>query len=173
MEDFGDYKIIKNAINLDQIKFLLEYWDSVTCDVDTNFNKWDKSSTTKTKITSTNRNVEIMAIQKNQFEFLTDIFNNCFSEVMSNFVLEFPHHFTYYPLGGKHLPHHDAFGDYNREWIVSLMLNDNFEGGELVINKNVTPKEQGMAIIFKANLIHEVKPVTSGERFVITECAGK
>ena len=173
MEDFGDFKIIRDVLTISQINLLLEYWNSIECDIHTNVNLWDTSSTTKTKITSSNRNVEIIGIPINKLGFLTDTLLKCFSEVTSDFKLEGPHYFTYYPLGGKHTPHTDGISRFNREWVITLMLNDNFEGGELVINGKVTPKEKGMAILYNGNTLHEVKPVTSGERFVITECAGK
>jgi predicted 2-oxoglutarate/Fe(II)-dependent dioxygenase YbiX len=53
------------------------------------------------------------------------------------------------------------------------MLNDDFEGGDLIINQNITPKEKGIAILYNGGLFHEVTPVLFGERFVVTECAGK
>ena len=53
------------------------------------------------------------------------------------------------------------------------MLNDDFEGGELIVNNKVVPKEKGMAILFDGSLFHEVTPVLSGERFVVAEVVGK
>jgi predicted 2-oxoglutarate/Fe(II)-dependent dioxygenase YbiX len=54
-----------------------------------------------------------------------------------------------------------------------LILNDDFEGGELIVNEKVVPKEKGMAILFDGSIFHEVTPVLFGERFVVAECAGK
>ena len=54
-----------------------------------------------------------------------------------------------------------------------LILTDDFEGGELIVNNKVVPKEKGMAILFDGSLFHEVTPVLSGERFVVAEVVGK
>jgi predicted 2-oxoglutarate/Fe(II)-dependent dioxygenase YbiX len=54
-----------------------------------------------------------------------------------------------------------------------LILNDDFEGGELIVNEKVLPKEKGMGILFDGSIIHEVTPVLFGERFVVAECASK
>ena len=92
---------------------------------------------------------------------------------MEDFEIEFPHYFTHYPLGGKHTLHKDFLPTFNRQWVITLLLNDNFEGGELIINGNVTPKEKWSAILYRGDLFHEVTPVSFGERFVVTECAGR
>ena len=161
-----------NVISPSQIEYLINYWNNIECKTFTDTNVWDINSTAKTKIVSDIRNVEIIGIKKKSIEFLTEILNNCFSQVMSEFVLEGPHYFTYYPIGGKHSLHGDGIDSFDRKWVITLMLNDDFGGGELVIDGNVMPKEKGCAILYDGNLLHEVREVTSGERFVITECAG-
>jgi len=58
-----------------------------------------------------------------------------------------------------------------RKLSLSLLLNDDFEGGEFVINsgeeKNLTtvPLKKGSAIVFPSFLIHKVTPVTKGNRY--------
>ena len=86
--------------------------------------------------------VEIVGIQKGTFPFLSKILENCFSRVIEDFEMEYPHYFTYYPLGGKHTRHTDSSLGFNRDWIITLYLNDDFEGGELVINNQVSPKKK-------------------------------
>jgi hypothetical protein len=173
IEDFGDFKIIRNAISDNEIQSLINFWNSFNSFIDIDKNGWDTTSTSITRINTSNRVVDIVGIQKNDLPFLSDILFNCFSCVLSDFNLEFPHYFTHYPIGGKHTKHKDFLPSFNREWVMTLMLNDNFEGGELIINEKVTPKQKGMAILFDGGLFHEVTPVLFGERFVVTECAGK
>ena len=169
----SDFKVLENVITDDEIQILLDHWNSIECNIFSNINKWDNKSKTKTKIDSSTRLVEIVGIQKGTFPFLSEILENCFSRVIEDFEMEYPHYFTYYPLGGKHTKHTDSSLGFNRDWIITLYLNDDFEGGELVINNQVSPKKKGTAVLFNGYTFHEVRPVTKGDRFVITECAGK
>lgn len=59
----------------------------------------------------------------------------------------------------------------DRAWAVSLNLNDDFEGGELVFPeysgvRAVPPT--GAAAVFSCSLLHEILPVTRGRRFALT-----
>ena len=59
----------------------------------------------------------------------------------------------------------------DRAFAVSLNLNDDFEGGELVFPEyagvRVSPPAGGAAV-FSCSLLHQVLPVTRGRRFVLT-----
>ena len=173
LEDFGDFKIIRNVISDEEIQSLMNFWNSIPSFVEIDVNRWDTTSTSITKINANNRYVNIVGIQKDYLPFVSNIFTECFSCVISEFDLEFPHYFTHYPLGGKHSKHRDFIASFNREWVMTLMLNDDFDGGELIINHKIAPKEKGIAILYNGGLFHEVTPVLFGERFVVTECAGK
>ena len=69
--------------------------------------------------------------------------------------------------------HKDGGSYYNPEPIVfgvAIYLNDDFTGGELVypeLNLTVNPRPRSM-VIHKAEYLHEVLPVTSGNRYSIT-----
>ena len=62
-------------------------------------------------------------------------------------------------------------GTAHRRFAVSLNLNDDFEGGELVFPEfagvRVSPPAGGAAV-FSCSLLHQVLPVTRGRRFVLT-----
>ena len=65
-----------------------------------------------------------------------------------------------------------------RQYIVSVMLNDDYTGGELGIITDETTNETvsikaatGEIVVMEAPCWHEVKPVTSGERYVIISWA--
>jgi predicted 2-oxoglutarate/Fe(II)-dependent dioxygenase YbiX len=59
----------------------------------------------------------------------------------------------------------------DRAFAVSLILNDDFEGGELIFPEysgvRVSPP-LGAAAVFSCSLLHQVVPVTRGRRFSLT-----
>lgn len=59
----------------------------------------------------------------------------------------------------------------DRSFAVSLNLNDDFEGGELVFPEYAGIKvcpPAGAAAVFSCSVLHEALPVTRGRRFVLT-----
>lgn len=59
----------------------------------------------------------------------------------------------------------------DRAFALSLNLNDDFEGGELVFPEYSALKVRppaGAAAVFSCSLLHEALPVTRGRRFVLT-----
>jgi predicted 2-oxoglutarate/Fe(II)-dependent dioxygenase YbiX len=50
-----------------------------------------------------------------------------------------------------------------------LFLNDDYEGGEIIVADNEYHPTVGSALIFPSNFMfpHEVKPVTKGERWSV------
>jgi hypothetical protein len=80
-----------------------------------------------------------------------------------------------YSAEGKHFfgAHRDngAPTTVDRAFAVSLNLNDDFEGGELVFPEyagvRVSPPA-GAAAVFSCSLLHQVLPVRRGRRFVLT-----
>ena len=80
-----------------------------------------------------------------------------------------------YSAEGKHFfaAHRDngAPTTADRSFAVSLNLNDDFEGGELVFPEysgvKVSPP-LGAAAVFSCSVLHAALPVTRGRRFVLT-----
>lgn len=80
-----------------------------------------------------------------------------------------------YSAEGQHFfgPHRDngAPTTADRVFAVSLNLNDDFEGGELVFPEysglRVSPG-RGAAAVFSCSVLHRALPVTRGRRFVLT-----
>lgn len=84
-------------------------------------------------------------------------------------------------VGDFYLPHNDSLGtkgttyiwpdnpvihNKTRKMSMSFLLNDDFEGGDLVIHHAAEKKlEKGEMIFFPSFLTHEVKPVTKGTRY--------
>jgi hypothetical protein len=101
----------------------------------------------KTKIESSNRNVEIIGIPTNRFYFLTQILSDLFYCVIGDNLLEGPHYFTHYPIGGKHSPHSDYIKSFQRDRVISLVLNNDYLGGELEINGQDVPNSHSMPLL--------------------------
>jgi predicted 2-oxoglutarate/Fe(II)-dependent dioxygenase YbiX len=60
-------------------------------------------------------------------------------------------------------------GTAHRRFAVSVVLNDDYEGGELRFPEFGPTRYKppaGGAVVFSCSLMHEVVPVTKGERFV-------
>lgn len=83
--------------------------------------------------------------------------------------------FTYYSSEekGTYHAHIDPTNwsiPHNRKLSMSLQLSDpkDYEGGDLVIHTGTPetlPKQKGMMIFFPSYTLHEVTPVTKGERY--------
>jgi predicted 2-oxoglutarate/Fe(II)-dependent dioxygenase YbiX len=74
-----------------------------------------------------------------------------------------------YRKGGLYAEHTDQSSNFNRAISISILLNDEFEGGEIAFfNRQYIPKvTKYQAIVFPANFAypHEVLPITSGSRY--------
>ena len=72
--------------------------------------------------------------------------------------------------------HYGQHSDLSRSWTydskMTFLLNlspDEYEGGDLIVDKRLTNfRKPGSVILFKSNLMHEVTPVTKGERITLT-----
>jgi PKHD-type hydroxylase len=82
--------------------------------------------------------------------------------------------FTHYQApGGKYGKHVDSGLNMKiRKLSLSIQLSNpnSYEGGDLVLyygkeEGDIVPKEQGKIIMFPSSTLHEVKPVTKGERY--------
>ena len=81
--------------------------------------------------------------------------------------------FTHYKEPkGKYVKHIDRYqGGLIRKLSLSIQLSnpDCYKGGELLLHNSnepaICPKEQGKLILFPSYILHEVKPVTKGERY--------
>ncbi len=87
-------------------------------------------------------------------------------------------YFVKYDVGGKYENHYDAnpCGGVRSDYSMTCFLNDDYDGGELVIeNEHSIKLSKGKAVIYPGNLLHRVNAVTSGRRDVFVcwlECNG-
>lgn len=76
-----------------------------------------------------------------------------------------------YDTGGFYVQHTDSFTEHPRAISCSLILNDDYEGGEFAFfdRELVYKLKKGSAITFPSNFLypHEIMPVTSGTRYSI------
>ncbi len=73
--------------------------------------------------------------------------------------------------GGHFRPHRDdtTKGTAHRKFALSILLNDDFEGGELSFPEygpQTFRAPVGGAVVFSCSLLHTVSPVTRGQRYV-------
>lgn len=173
----GDFIYFNNIFSDNEIDELISYWSTIDVKHHSDKNIWNTSSEFKTKIESQNRNVEIVGIPIDKIPFLTNRIKESFSRIINDFGLEGPHYFTKYPLGGFHSSHIDSgiINGVSRDKVITIQLSDedSYEGGDLIINGTKTPRTKGSIILYNGNVLHEVTPITKGERFAITECAGE
>lgn len=136
----GETKIKKNNVRLSQICWLSSSDDLI----------WAYE-----KITST-----VINLNEQYFKFHIFGFNE---------ALQFT---NYKAPGGKYGKHIDKlFNSAVRKLSLSIQLTNptKYEGGELILYESdshgeIMKKEQGTLILFPSYLMHEVKPVTKGER---------
>ena len=73
---------------------------------------------------------------------------------------------------GEYKEHTDHFRQATRVISCSILLNDNYDGGDLTFfgGEYVVSKKVGSAVVFPSNFCfpHSVTPVTNGDRHSIT-----
>lgn len=169
---------IKNSFTEKEIYFLLKRWKQTPLINEIYHNEWDTSANGKTSLSHKFRKVTIFGIPKNKIKYLSNKIESLFSLFFKeDFGIEGPHYFTQYTEGSFHSLHTDFEVDngVERQWIMTIQLSshEDYEGGELIIDGNIAPKDKGSVIIYDGRLEHEVTKVTKGVRYSITECAGK
>lgn len=76
-----------------------------------------------------------------------------------------------YEVGQRYVQHTDHIGNLSRMVSCSLLLNDNYEGGEWAFfdGEYILKPKKGSAIVFPSTFIypHQILPVMSGTRYSI------
>ena len=66
------------------------------------------------------------------------------------------------------------FAGLNRRLSFSILLNEDFEGGEFVMNDALPLNKTGQILLFPSTIKHKVNPVTQGTRYsLVGWCCGK
>lgn len=116
-------------------------------------------------------NVELQPYYRRLTDFITDLNNRYFKFDLYGFIEGLQ--FTYYkaPGGfyGKHLDR--GLNGLTRKLSFVIQLSDpaEYEGGELLLHLGAEPtkikKKRGYMAVFPSYSLHEVSPVTKGERY--------
>jgi hypothetical protein len=78
-----------------------------------------------------------------------------------------------YSVGDSFMRHVDITNMFsNRMWNIGIQLNSNYTGGDYICYKNnneeiLFSKEAGTTLAYQSNVEHEIKEITSGERWSI------
>jgi hypothetical protein len=67
----------------------------------------------------------------------------------------------------------DKLHTHPQAWTSIVFLNDDFEGGELIIDNCIIKPKKNQLILFTGNLPHVVAPIISGERFTLVSISDK
>lgn len=80
-----------------------------------------------------------------------------------------PPKFSRYKTGEYYHRHTDSpwMGSTRTDISCTLWLNDDYEGGELLIGDEKVKGNPGQCVIYQCGTPHEVLPVTSGERLCV------
>lgn len=171
--------IVKNALSLNLCdEILYEFKNS---------DEWQDTSTPR-GVDKSVRNCETIVmsfphvIQKNsevRQKLDSKVFSGA-SKCIQEYNVKFPHcrieedsgyELLKYNKGGFYIQHTDSFKAFPRAVSCSIILNNDFEGGEFAFfDRELKYKlEQGDAIMFPSNFMypHEIMPVTKGTRYSI------
>lgn len=154
-----------------------------------NSGEWEEAQIAdKVKINKMTRNCDVLSMSaKNVIDLnvvtrseldrkVFDIVSDCISE----YIFKFPYcriaqdtgyQLLRYKKGSFYTEHTDSFTESFRTVSCSLLLNDNFEGGEFAFfeGTKVYKLSKGDVIMFPSNFMfpHEVKKVNLGTRYSI------
>ena len=108
---------------------------------------------------------EAFKVAADSIKKYTNIFTNC------NTVEDSGYDLLRYETGGYCLQHIDSFSKIPRAVSCSMMLNDDYKGGEFAFfdRKIKYNLSKGDIIMFPSNYMypHEIMPITSGTRYSI------
>lgn len=166
-----------NGFTEEELKAVIDYCDASGTEFGTTFGAQTKEDIEKHRVSNIRfhgRN-ENTAWIFDKLNFIIQASNEQFYNFHLNGYAEFQ--YTTYDKNGRYDWHTDiAFGEkfgndsQPRKLSLSLVLNDDYEGGDFQINngKEETPitveRKKGRAILFPSFMIHRVTPVTSGIR---------
>ena len=175
------------AFTDEEIQKIIDYCESKELDIGTTYGTADKSDTEKVRISKIGfheRTPDIGWI----FDKLNFILQSI-NEMYYGFELNGYNMFQYTTYKaeekGKYNWHMDMLlGDRSKDYeprklTLTLLLNDDFEGGEFQLNMGnqnnptILPAKKGRALLFPSFMIHRVTPITKGTRkSLVVWCLG-
>ena len=175
-----DYVVqFKQLLSEETCSTIIEWSRTLTENTD----GWSGWEPAKSALTNTQN--EIMDTRTCHFTMLDKNHGPCWSNIqtaLSHIIDEYPYHhkatkhtgvqLIRYGKGHKFEEHIDHYGGANRTLSCSIILNHDYEGGELTFwqgQYQVPDLATGDAVVFPSNFCypHEVHPVVSGTRYVL------
>jgi PKHD-type hydroxylase len=166
-----------NVFTEDELKTIVEYCDAIGTESGTVFGGSSQEDYEKYRVSNVKfhkRNQETAWIF-DRLNFVIQAANEQFYNFNLNGYAEFQ--YTTYDPNGRYDFHTDlAYGEkYGneselRKLSLTLLLNDDFEGGEFEVNLGkeenaiTVPMHKGRVVLFPSFVLHRVKPVTKGVR---------
>jgi PKHD-type hydroxylase len=166
-----------NAFTEEDLKTIVEYCDAIGTESGTTFGGSTQEDYEKHRVSNVKfhkRNQETAWIF-DRLNFVIQAANEQFYNFNLNGYSEFQ--YTTYDPNGRYDFHTDlAYGEeYGnnaelRKLSLTLLLNDDFEGGEFEVNLGkeenaiTVPMHKGRVVLFPSFVLHRVKPVTKGVR---------
>jgi len=140
--------------------------------------KWSPSLSEKGDIIEKFRKSKQVSPNVSKGDWLYDLIKRCFLkhniELTAETLKEVQ--IIKYEVGDYIVKHIDISGyngkgdTLNRYYVLNIILNDDFEGGDFLyydVNNNPIKikNKPGIGLIFRTNILHEVKPVLKGVRY--------
>ena len=164
-----------NAFSEEEIQNIVDYCDAIGTTSGTTFGGTTKEEIEKHRVSNVKfhkRNDETAWIF-DRLNFVIQAANEQFYNFDLNGYSEFQ--YTTYDENGRYDFHTDMAygGKYSeelRKLSMTLLLNDDFEGGEFEVNigkeenSTTVPMKKGQAVLFPSFVLHRVKPITKGVR---------
>ena len=105
-----------------------------------------------------------------EFYYLRDVINNDIKKINTNYQCSSFINLLVYEVGDYFNPHTDAqYSIYDDKHPTVLsggyLLNDEFEGGDFLIEGIPLNAKIGELFTFSRNIVHEITPVTKGMRY--------
>jgi predicted 2-oxoglutarate/Fe(II)-dependent dioxygenase YbiX len=164
---------IDSFLTNSQVSTILDYCKNTLILEDGKLSRDDNNSIRKSKVAFT---------KLNDFEFLIAFL---IKEINRNYKFDgyqidsdFKFQFTEYQLNEYYNWHTDSGNTPNakRRISVVILLNDDYEGGDLVLkingNEEIMDKKIGNLFLFDSNILHKVTPVQFGVRYSLVTWVG-
>jgi len=145
-------KIIKNFLPEKILNDLINYHKN-------NFN-------IKNNLSKKHRDTEVIMCEKDpeNFKEMTTILNNFIKKINKNYVINY-FEIVRWPSGASQKEHFDF---EHHPYTTILYLNDDFEGGETVVEHKPIIPEKNKLIGFEGNkIIHKVNEIKKGSRYTL------
>jgi PKHD-type hydroxylase len=165
------YAMKKNAFSSEECKKIIEIAKNKNLEKATVFGKVDFKNERESDICWLNQDDDSNWLFTKIAQVCLEI-NKLYFRFDLNGIAEQLQFTNYKAPSGKYGKHIDRGGEGMpiRKLSISIQLTDpkEYEGGELMLygkdEPDIMDKEQGTLIVFPSYILHEVKPVTKGER---------